>query len=759
MLHGHVPAMVSRLHLQPMGTLTNTLRLNLAIGLPLRNQEALTNLLQQLYDPASPNYRHYLTPAQFTEQFGPTEKDYQAVIAFMESKGLTVTYRHPNRVVLDVSGSVTNVQRAMHVTMRTYRHPTENRTFYAPDVEPSLDLTVPILDVSGLNNYSLPRPRLVIKPANLSSAALSTNGSGTNGAYMGKDFRAAYAPNVTLTGTGQAVGLLEFDGYSASDITNYEQQAGLPNVTLTNVLLGGYDGSAGANNNEVCLDIEMAISMAPGLSKVIVYEEGGTEGEPGSWHDILNKMATDDSAKQLSCSWFIPGGLFDPAADQIFQQMAAQGQSFFDASGDKDAYTGLIDFPGDSPYITQVGGTTLTMNGLGASYASETVWNWGHEYYPQWDGTGSGGGVSTQYPIPPWQANVNMTANQGSTTMRNTPDVALTADNVWITYGNGKSYTSGGTSAAAPLWAGFTALVNQQAADNGKPAVGFLNPAIYAIGNSANYASAFHDITTGDNTWTNQLAEDDIESSTNFYATNGYDLCTGWGTPNGQNLINLLANPEPLQIIPIGGFNALGFVGGPFSLTNETFSLTNTGTTSLNWSLANTSLWLNASSSGGTLTPGGTTNVTVSLNPSAYSLTPGAYIANVRFTNLTDNVVQGRQFTLAVFSYSPEPTNQTIMAGGTATFSVAASVPGFFTYQWQLNGTNLPNGIITTVAGGGSPPYLSNGDGDWATNASLGPWGVAVDASGDLFIVEGGGQRRHPQSGPQWHDYDCGGWW
>ena len=132
-------------------------------------------------------------------------------------------------------------------------------------------------------------------------------------------------------------------------------------MTVSNVLIDGASGgpSGSGGEVEVSLDIEMAISMAPGLSKVMVYEAGPY----GNWHDILNRMATDNLAKQLSCSWYIPGGGADTVADQIFQQMAAQGQSFFNASGDYDAYTGLIPFPGDTPYLTQVGGTTLTTSG------------------------------------------------------------------------------------------------------------------------------------------------------------------------------------------------------------------------------------------------------------------------------------------------------------------------------------------------------------------------------------------------------------
>ena len=157
-LHSHVPEAVARLNLQPTGRLAGTNRLNLAIALPLRNRETLTNLLHQLYDPASSNYHHYLTPEQFADMFGPTESDYQAVIAFAKANGLAVTGTHPNRTLLDVSGTVADIEKTFHVTMRVYRHPQEARTFYAPDVEPSVDLAVPVLYVSGLNNYEAAAP-------------------------------------------------------------------------------------------------------------------------------------------------------------------------------------------------------------------------------------------------------------------------------------------------------------------------------------------------------------------------------------------------------------------------------------------------------------------------------------------------------------------------------------------------------------------------------------------------------------------------
>src|SRR5215469_8992807 len=147
-------------HLSANGRLPASTRLNLSIGLPLRNESALDSLLRQLYDPASPNYRHYLAPGQFAEQFAPTAADYQTVANFFGTNGFTVT-EHPDRMVLDVSGSVADVERVFHLAMRTYRHPTENRTFFGPDRVPSLNLSVPILHISGLDNYALKRPKIV----------------------------------------------------------------------------------------------------------------------------------------------------------------------------------------------------------------------------------------------------------------------------------------------------------------------------------------------------------------------------------------------------------------------------------------------------------------------------------------------------------------------------------------------------------------------------------------------------------------------
>ncbi|HEV2435088.1 MAG TPA: protease pro-enzyme activation domain-containing protein [Verrucomicrobiae bacterium] len=639
-LPSHVPWAAA--HLQPIDRVPGLTRLNLAIGLPLRNQETLTKLLQQIYDPASPQYRHYLTPEQFTEMFGPTEQDYQSVIAFARTNGFTVTGLHPNRLLLDVNATVADIEKAFHVKMCVYQHPTEARRFFAPDVKPSVGVDLPVLDVNGLSDYTRPHPaNLKLAPHQATTRARPADGSGASGTYMGYDFRAAYAPGVALTGTGQTIGLVQFDGYYPGDITAYESNAGLPSVTLTNVYIDGFDGTPvdTDGNIEVSLDIEMVISMAPGLAKVILYE-APTNGIP---NDILNRMATDNQARELSCSWGWGGGP-DTNADQIFQEMALQGQSFFAASGDSDAYytSTSTNFPADDPYLTSVGGTTLTTTGPLGPYVSETVWNWGVEYGQ--DGMGSSGGISTSYPMPTWQQGIATGANGGSTSMRNIPDVALTADNVDVIAGNGTDYGNqggiGGTSCAAPLWAAFVALVNEQAGTNGP--VGFINPAIYLIGTELDYASDFQDITTGNNEW--------LASPTQFTAVPGYDLCTGWGTPAGSNLINALSRPlDGLRIRPVTGFTASGPTGGPFNVTSQNYALSNAGTTTLNWSVLNTPAWLSVSPSSGTLTSGGTPKtVTVSLNPAATNLAAGTYSGYVQFANLNSGATLNRQFTLQI---------------------------------------------------------------------------------------------------------------
>jgi subtilase family serine protease len=501
----HVPEAVATGQARLVGHLPGTQHLSLAISLPLRNEASLDDLLAQIYDPQSVNFRHYLSVGEFTERFGPAEADYAALASFARANGLRIVETSANRQVLDVDGPVDNVEKAFHVTMGLYQHPSENRVFYSPDREPSLDLGVPVQHISGLDNFTIPRAKSILTHAHAIGKA---TGSGPGGNFVASDMRAAYYGNGPLNGTGQSVALFEYAGYEVSDVQTYfknlKQQLNVPikGVSLNGVPLGCPPQSC--DDSEQVIDIEMAIGMAPALKQVVVYV-GSSDVS------IFNQMAVDNTSKQISCSW---GWTDDESSlDPIFKQMAMQGQTVFVATGDDGSGTpGDVVWPADDPYVVAVGGTDITTNGAGGSWKSETGWS------------GSAGSPSKNgIPIPAYQKlpGVINSLNKGSTTLRNYPDVAAEANtNQYSCYNAGCSEGNGGTSFAAPQWASYLAMVNQERVANGQSTIGFINPTLYHIGIGTNYDSYFHDITIGNNG--------------GYNAVKGYDLVTGWGSPVGK---------------------------------------------------------------------------------------------------------------------------------------------------------------------------------------------------------------------------------
>ena len=418
------------------------------------------------------------------------------------------------------------INKVFDVTLQQYQHPTENRLFYAPDAEPAVELDTPVSQITGLDNFRTPRraPNLLKAPRRALDSPPHAGGSGNAGLYTGGDFRAAYAPGVTLTGNGQAVGILELDGYIASDIKTYEQKNGIPAVPLQNVYLAGYTG--GNPNEESAADIELVISMAPGIAKAIIY---GVPYNNPAILDALTEMANPTQAEplpyQITTSYYFP---YDKNVYDALARLAVQGQALFVASGDYGSYnetTGSGDFPpADHPLVTSVGGTELQTSGPGGTWAAETTASFSGGGYSPWGG-------DPQFAIPWWQAGMDYTASKGSNIVRNAPDVSMVAANITV-FSNGGWNGFAGTSAAAPLWAGFMALANEHAAASGRPRVGFANPALWAIGRSTKGPTCFHDITTGNNF--------NGTNPTLYSAVAGYDLCTGWGTPNGKDLIDAL---------------------------------------------------------------------------------------------------------------------------------------------------------------------------------------------------------------------------
>ncbi|HKD01737.1 MAG TPA: S53 family peptidase [Terriglobales bacterium] len=516
-------------------------QMELTFQLPPRNEAALRAFLQEVHDPSSPNYRHFLTVDEFTRMYSPSENDYEKLTQWVQSNNFKVTQASRNHMILQATGSAADVERALHVTMNLYRHPTDNRTFFAPDREPKTDTPMQLYAIGGLDNFSTPHANVVKRDESQSRVHReATTGSCPGAAFCGSDMRAAYYGGTALDGTGQSVGLFEFQGTNLSDVTLYYQNAHQTNTVPINLI--SVDGASTQCNPSSCddteptLDITQALGMAPKLNAVNVYIGKATNTVLDD-KGILTAMATANPLDaNLSCSWsWTPTD--NTTDDPIFMEMAAQGQNFFVAAGDSAKWPGNgFYWPQDDPFIVSVGGTDLTTTGPGGAWGSETGW------------ADSGGGISPDnFPIPSWQTATAAGCTDCSKTVRNGPDVSANANFTFYVCANGSCTSNffGGTSFAAPMWAGYLALANQQAVANGQSTLGFINPALYTIGLGSSYNANFHDITSGSNGWP---------------ATKGFDLNTGWGSPNGATLINSLtsgggsadftisANPNTLTI-------------------------------------------------------------------------------------------------------------------------------------------------------------------------------------------------------------------
>jgi len=500
--------------------------MNLDIVLPLRDQAGLDMFVEEVNDPASAIYRQFLTVPEFTAKFGPTQADYDAVVQFAKLNGLTVTGGTRDGMEVQVEGPVSAVEAAFHVHMTTYQHPTENRIFFAPDSEPTTDLAFNLWHVSGMDNYSIPHTRLVSKSDYAAAHGIdaskvvshATTGSGPSASFLGSDMRAAYYGGTALTGAGQNLGLFEYLGTDLADLTTYFKNVGQTNnVPVTLLSTDGTSTScvySSCDDTEQNLDMTQAIGMAPGLSSLVMYV-GSVDTA------IISAMTTHSPLPTtIGCSWgWTPA---DPnTLNPYFEKMAAQGQNFFAASGDSSTWSRRNEaWPADNAYVVSVGGTDLVTASAAGPWKSETAW------------VDSGGGISPDsIAIPSWQklAGVINSSNKGSTTLRNGPDVSANANFTFYTCADQKACLAndyGGTSFAAPMWAGYIALVNQQLASQGKKSIGFLDPIIYPQNVTSTYGTDFHDITSG--------------KSGSYSAVTGYDLVTGWGSPKA-GLITTLA--------------------------------------------------------------------------------------------------------------------------------------------------------------------------------------------------------------------------
>jgi subtilase family serine protease len=669
-----------------LGRLTPSQNLELTLVLQHRNQPELEQFLKDVQDPNSPKYRHFLTVDQFTEKHGPSRADYDTLKAWAKENGLKVLFTARNRQILRVSGAVPDVERALNVHMGVYQHPTEGRTFFAPDREPTPNLAIRLWSIAGLDNYSTPHSMVkrrdpnTVEPDGVISNA--TTGSCPSASFCGSDMRAAYYTSAggTLDGTGQTIGIFNFIGTDLDDLTTYFTNAHQTNnVPITLLSVDGQNVSctaaSGCDDTEQTLDMTQSISMAPHMSKLTMYiGKGALAGQTLDDPGILNAMATANPLDhQLSCSWAWNPTDFT-TDDPIFQEFQAQGQSFFTASGDNGNWkTAPFVWPADDPNITSVGGTDLKTASAGGAWSSETGW------------VDAGGGISpNKFAIPSYQTAAVVGCTKCSQTVRNGPDIAANSDFTFYVCADQTACTAnnfGGTSFATPMWGGFMALVNQQIASNGGSSIGFVNPAVYAILAGSSYSTTFHDITSGGN---------------NLGTAVGYDLTTGIGSPIGPALVTALAGGTST-----GGFSlsanptTVSVAQGASGTSTITSTVTGGFNTAVVLSATGQPSGVTVSFSPTSITGNGTSTATFAVASTVatgnYTITVKGTAGSTTATTTVTLTVTGT--TGGTFALKANPATLTVARGATGKSGIVTTVSGGFNAAIGLTGTVTGSGV------------------------------------------------------------------
>ncbi|HEV2580808.1 MAG TPA: protease pro-enzyme activation domain-containing protein [Ktedonobacteraceae bacterium] len=530
-------------HAQMLQATDASQQLNLSVGLQLNNQAQLVSMLSAMYDPQSPQYQQYLTPDQYESLFAPTADQVQQVVTYLQSQGLSVTSVASNRMLIDATGSVAQAEQAFSTQINNYQLGAQ--TFYAnatPPVVPG-SISQLITSIGGLDNSTQYQP-LLTRTAQLAKTSIQGPSAGFGPKELSKAYNATPLQNAGILGDNQTIALFELDGYQSADVNQYFTNYGIATPNISNVLVDNYNGAAGQGAIEVELDIEVIGGMAPHANQLVYEGPNTTQG----LNDTYNQIVHDHKAQVVSISWGLcetsTGAAELQTLDNIFKQGAAEGISFFAASGDSGAYDCndsnlAVDSPADDPYVTGVGGTTLQLSG--GVYGSESVWSDASATQRSPKGAGSGGGLSSVFTLPAWQSGQGvMNPNSSGAPCnapsgqfcREVPDVSANADPntgyaIYCTVNNAGCPSTGwmdvgGTSAAAPLWAGSTALINQFLLSKGKAIIGSANPALYALLNAQPALSPFHDVTSGNNLY--------------YPAGTGYDMASGIGSPNVNNM-------------------------------------------------------------------------------------------------------------------------------------------------------------------------------------------------------------------------------
>jgi kumamolisin len=498
-------------------------RLEVSVMLHRRNADAFAQRATRIMRRGRAG--EHLSREEFEQQFGADNDDIDAVKRFAGARSLSVVQEDAARRTLVLSGTVAQFEHAFGVNLQRFEHPGGSYRGRVGSIHLPDELQGRVEAVLGLDNRPVARPhfrRVRPSPGNVHWHAEA----GPATSYTPLQIASLY--NFPAgTGQGQCVGIIELGGGERmADLTTYFSALGIkpgPKVTAVSVdhAKNHPTGDPNGPDGEVMLDIEVVGAIAPKANIAVYFapntDAGFLDAITTAIHDKTNNPSV------ISISWGGPESSWTEqsmtAFDSAFQSAAVMGITVCVASGDNGSSDGVsdggdhVDFPASSPNVLACGGTSL--QGSGTTITSETVWDDGAQ------GGASGGGVSTFFPLPAWQDGLQTTQTSGGTaplTMRGVPDVSGDADpetgyQVRI---DGTNTVIGGTSAVAPLWAGLIARIN--AAKGSR--VGFINPTLYGT------PTALRDITQGNNG--------------DFAASQGWDACTGLGSPNGHQIAAVL---------------------------------------------------------------------------------------------------------------------------------------------------------------------------------------------------------------------------
>jgi subtilase family serine protease len=565
------------------------------LGLAPRHAAELRRLLASVTSPASPNYRHFLAPGAFRRTFGPTDASIATLRAYLRSEGITATRISPAGLTLEVRGRVRNIERAFATDLGRFDDHGRQATVNDRPMTLPAPLAAEVTGVLGLDGSTgavdhLRRfdegtgrsllgteatPHLAGAPAPTSSCstAISTAYRSGSAGYSADEIAAAYGFDPLYAtgdlGAGKSIAIIEFSGFSSSDISTYAACYRItPNVTPV-LVDGGPTASPLANEEEAELDIEDIVGLAPGAS-VLVYEgtTSTSSSSDATSYDVYAAAVNDDRAQVISTSWGTCEAATTTAAmkmeNVLFEQAALQGQSIVAAAGDdgsEDCDGTLnetaggslaVDDPASQPLVTGVGGTTLTL----APTRQETVWN--SDSASTISGAG-GGGLSAVWKAPAYQTNaptalgVAAAARSSSCALRGgcraVPDLVANAGAPYAIYCSlGPSYCNrggwtgvGGTSAAAPTVASLLVLADASPSCSTIGSIGFANPDLYGIAAGTATSTALFDVTSGENDFTGAHGG-------SYPAGAGFDLASGLGSPIGgsgtdSGLVTQLCSP------------------------------------------------------------------------------------------------------------------------------------------------------------------------------------------------------------------------